>query len=140
MLEFLAEKISIRSKVIKDFYALEELIFNSRLKTTYSLAINCVNVVRIFITVQRNCSFYHPIFLSWSVLSQYFCLFVFAFFKIGCLCIAFAVPDLLLNQAGLRLTDPPASASLSAGITGIRYHTGLNHLFLNVQDNTGISK
>jgi hypothetical protein len=44
------------------------------------------------------------------------CLFVFGFFKIGFLCVALAVLELTVDQAGLELRNLPASASQVLGL------------------------
>ena len=45
----------------------------------------------------------------------FFCLFVF-FFKTRFLCIALSVLELTVDQAGLKLRNPPASASQVLGL------------------------
>lgn len=46
-------------------------------------------------------------------------------FKKGFLCVSLAVMELTCNQSGLEHRDPPASASPSAGISGMCHHTQL---------------
>ena len=48
----------------------------------------------------------------------------FVFVETGFLCVALAVLELTVDQAGLELRNPPASASASqsAGITGVLHH------------------
>jgi hypothetical protein len=42
--------------------------------------------------------------------------FVFLFFKTRFLCVALAILELSVDQAGLELKDPPASASGALGL------------------------
>jgi hypothetical protein len=62
----------------------------------------------------------------------FFCFwFCFCFFETGFLCIALAVLELtLVDQAGLELRNPPASASRVLGLKVCATTTQLTVLFL----------
>lgn len=56
---------------------------------------------------------------------KFFFFFFFLSLETGFLCVALPVLD-FADQAGLKLRDSPASASQSAGITGVYNHTQLS--------------
>ena len=68
----------------------------------------------IFTLLKLNIYFHNDLYLN---MRFFFCLFVFVFvfvfFETGFLCVALAVLELTLyvDQAGLKLRNPPASAS-----------------------------
>ena len=59
-----------------------------------------------------------------------FCFGWFWFFETGFLYVALAVLELTVDQAGLQLRDPPASA-FSAGITGVCHHCPAHYFFMS---------
>jgi hypothetical protein len=46
------------------------------------------------------------------------------------LCVALAILELTVDQAGLKLRDPSASASLGAGIKGVGHNLQQDDFFL----------
>jgi hypothetical protein len=55
-------------------------------------------------------------FTSFSFFLLFFFFFFFWFFETGFLCVVLAVLELILDQAGLELRNPPASASQVLGL------------------------